>query len=93
MQVVCEATQSQSMKVQVGAFECLVKIMTLYYQYMGIYMQQALFGVRGIPTISYVTLDDSRVLLCCGVIAHRFGHEEHRRDHCIAGHRVLVHSM
>ena len=45
MQVVCEATQSGAIPVQVGAFECLVKIMTLYYDKMGFYMERALFGV------------------------------------------------
>jgi hypothetical protein len=46
MQVVCEATQNPSVSVQVGAFECLVKIMALYYDKMAFYMEQALFGVR-----------------------------------------------
>lgn len=46
MQVVCEATQNPSVDVQVGAFECLVKIMSLYYDKMALYMEQALFGVR-----------------------------------------------
>lgn len=45
MQVVCEATQNPSVSVQVGAFECLVKIMALYYDKMAFYMEQALFGV------------------------------------------------
>ena len=45
MQVVCEATQSQSVTVQVGAFECLVRIMGLYYDKMDYYMERALFGV------------------------------------------------
>ena len=45
MQVVCEATQSPSIQVQVGAFECLVRIMTLYYEKMSYYMERALFGV------------------------------------------------
>ncbi|KAH8084890.1 ARM repeat-containing protein [Cristinia sonorae] len=45
MQVVCEATQNPEVAVQVGAFECLVKIMTLYYDKMGFYMEQALFGL------------------------------------------------
>ena len=45
MQVVCEATQSQSVTVQVGAFECLVRIMSLYYEKMDFYMERALFGV------------------------------------------------
>lgn len=47
MQVVCEATQNPSVAVQVGAFECLVKIMALYYDKMAFYMEQALFGVCG----------------------------------------------
>ena len=46
MQVVCEATQNSNNAVQVGAFECLVKIMSLYYDKMGYYMERALFGVR-----------------------------------------------
>lgn len=46
MQVVCEATQNQNVSVQVGAFECLVRIMGLYYDKMAFYMEQALFGVR-----------------------------------------------
>ncbi|EPS97330.1 hypothetical protein FOMPIDRAFT_1025098 [Fomitopsis schrenkii] len=45
MQVVCEATQSSAVPVQVGAFECLVKIMTLYYEKMSFYMERALFGL------------------------------------------------
>ena len=45
MQVVCEATQNPSVEVQVGAFECLVRIMGLYYDQMAFYMEQALFGV------------------------------------------------
>ncbi|KAK4052277.1 karyopherin Kap95 [Microbotryomycetes sp. JL221] len=45
MQVVCEATQSQSSDVQVAAFECLVRIMHEYYDYMKFYMERALFGL------------------------------------------------
>lgn len=45
MQVVCEATQNSNVSVQVGAFECLVRIMALYYDKMAFYMEQALFGV------------------------------------------------
>jgi importin subunit beta-1 len=45
MQVVCEATQNGAVQVQVGAFECLVRIMSLYYDKMALYMEQALFGV------------------------------------------------
>ena len=46
MQVVCEATQSPNPDVQVASFECLVKIMSLFYDKMQYYMERALFGVR-----------------------------------------------
>lgn len=46
MQVVCEATQSESSEVQVAAFQCLVRIMQTYYDKMRLYMEKALFGVR-----------------------------------------------
>lgn len=45
MQVVCEATQSPSAEVEIAAFECLVKIMSLFYDKMQYYMERALFGV------------------------------------------------
>lgn len=45
MQVVCEATQSGDVNVQIAAFECLVRIMEYYYEKMPFYMQKALFGV------------------------------------------------
>lgn len=45
MQVVCEATQCPSTQVQVSALQCLVKIMSLYYQYMESYMGPALFAI------------------------------------------------
>lgn len=46
MQVVCEATQSTNMKIQVAALQNLVKILSLYYDYMEYYMGPALFAVR-----------------------------------------------
>ncbi|XP_074598648.1 importin subunit beta Fs(2)Ket [Brevipalpus obovatus] len=45
MQVVCEATQSTNENVKVAALQCLVKIMSLYYQYMETYMGPALFAI------------------------------------------------
>ncbi|KDR09654.1 hypothetical protein L798_00780 [Zootermopsis nevadensis] len=45
MEVVCEATQSSDTQVRVAALQCLVKIMSLYYQYMETYMGQALFPI------------------------------------------------
>ncbi|KAI6022914.1 armadillo-type protein [Pisolithus microcarpus] len=59
MQVVCEATQNPSVSVQVGAFECLVKIMALYYDKMAFYMEQALFGL----TVMGMKHSDERVAL------------------------------
>ncbi|CAF4422022.1 unnamed protein product, partial [Rotaria sp. Silwood2] len=44
MQVVCEATQSPNIKIQVAALQNLVKILTLYYDYMEYYMGPALFA-------------------------------------------------
>ena len=45
MQVVCEATQSTDVKVKVAALQCLVRIMSLYYQHMETYMGPALFAI------------------------------------------------
>lgn len=46
MQVVCEATQVKpENKVCVTALQCLVNIMSLYYQFMEPYMRPALFPV------------------------------------------------
>ncbi|KIY69243.1 ARM repeat-containing protein [Cylindrobasidium torrendii FP15055 ss-10] len=59
MQVVCEATQSAAVAVQVGAFEVLVRIMSLYYEKMSIYMEQALFGL----TVVGMKNADERVAL------------------------------
>ena len=49
MQVVCESTQSSRPDVQVAGYECLVKIMQLYYDKMRFYMEKALFGVGAGP--------------------------------------------
>ncbi|KAH8811401.1 armadillo-type protein [Xylogone sp. PMI_703] len=45
MQVVCEATQAQDSRIQQGAFGCLNRIMSLYYDLMRFYMEKALFGL------------------------------------------------
>ncbi|XP_011496012.1 PREDICTED: importin subunit beta-1 isoform X2 [Ceratosolen solmsi marchali] len=45
MEVVCEATQSTNTQIKVAALQCLVKIMSLYYQYMEPYMAPALFPI------------------------------------------------
>ncbi|KAL7297769.1 hypothetical protein TKK_0008804 [Trichogramma kaykai] len=45
MEVVCEATQSTNTQIKVAALQCLVKIMSLYYQFMEPYMSPALFPI------------------------------------------------
>jgi len=75
MQVVCEATQSQSEDVQVGAYQCLVRIMSLYYEKMSFYMERALFGVR------LDVLWNVRVLM----IVNFDGYEESKRKGRSAG--------
>ncbi|VDM39749.1 unnamed protein product [Toxocara canis] len=45
MQVVCEASQCPETPVKVVAMQCLVRIMSLYYQFMEQYMSPALFPI------------------------------------------------
>lgn len=45
MQVVCEATQAADEKLQASAFGALARIMNMYYSYMRLYMEQALYGL------------------------------------------------
>ncbi|VEL23987.1 unnamed protein product [Protopolystoma xenopodis] len=45
MTVVCESTQSPNPQIRVAALQCLVKIMSLYYCHMEMYMGQALFAI------------------------------------------------
>ncbi|KAJ3358263.1 karyopherin beta [Allomyces javanicus] len=45
MQVVCEATQAPEVPVQIAAYQCLIKIVDLYYKYMELYLKKALYGV------------------------------------------------
>lgn len=45
MQVVCEATQAEDLRIQAGAFGCLNRIMGSYYEKMRFYMEKALFGL------------------------------------------------
>ncbi|XP_065052076.1 importin subunit beta-1-like [Rhopilema esculentum] len=45
MEVVCNATQSAQNKVKVVALQCLVKIVSLYYDFMEAYMGPALFRI------------------------------------------------
>ncbi|CAG0913998.1 unnamed protein product [Notodromas monacha] len=59
MKVVCEATQSKSTKIQVIGLQCLVKIMSLYYQYMEEYMGPALFPI----TLNALKSDIDEVVL------------------------------
>lgn len=59
MEVVCEATQSQDSQIKVAALQCLVKILSLYYQYMEPYMAQALFPI----TLEAMKSDNDAVAL------------------------------
>ncbi|XP_017043805.1 importin subunit beta [Drosophila ficusphila] len=59
MEVVCEATQSQDSQICVAALQCLVKVMTLYYQFMEPYMAQALFPI----TLAAMKSDNDAVAL------------------------------
>jgi len=87
MQVVCEATQNGAVNVQVGAFECLVRIMSLYYEKMGLYMEQALFGVSFfLLFISKLAELKLFVVDCCR-------YETSRRACGFAGRRILVHCL
>ena len=60
MQVVCEATQCSDNNVQVAALQNLVKIMSLYYQYMEAYMGPALFAVR---EINFVSIENNVIII------------------------------
>ena len=48
MEVVCNATvATNTTEVKTAALQCLVRIMSLYYRLMEVYMQSALFQVPG----------------------------------------------
>lgn len=57
MQVVCEATQADNNELQAAAFGCLARIMQLYYRYMSVYMEKALYGL----TLSGMQSPDEKV--------------------------------
>lgn len=59
MEVVCESTQSAETQISVAALQCLVKILTLYYQYMEPYMAQALFPI----TLEAMKSDNDQIAL------------------------------
>lgn len=59
MEVVCESTQSTESQIGVAALQCLVKILTLYYQYMEPYMAQALFPI----TLEAMKSDNDQISL------------------------------
>ncbi|CAD5206634.1 unnamed protein product [Bursaphelenchus okinawaensis] len=59
MEVVCQNTQSGDKEVNVLALQCLVKIMSLYYQFMEAYMADALFPI----TINAIKSSEDEVVL------------------------------
>lgn len=85
MQVVCEATQYSATEVQVASFECLVRIMGLYYDKMGFYMERALFGVSCLSQIPERVRCIDFIIL-----AYLSGHETCGRGRCTSSHRILV---
>uniref|UniRef100_A0A1I7S7A1 Importin N-terminal domain-containing protein n=1 Tax=Bursaphelenchus xylophilus TaxID=6326 RepID=A0A1I7S7A1_BURXY len=59
MEVVCHSTQSSDKDVNVLALQCLVKIMSLYYQFMEKYMVSALFPI----TIAAIKSNEDDIVL------------------------------
>lgn len=57
MQVVCEASTSDDKELQALSFAALAKIMSLYYDFMGIYMEKALYSL----TVNGMKSSDDRV--------------------------------
>lgn len=90
MQVVCEATQNSSIEVQVAAFECLVRIMGLYYDKMNFYMERALFGVS-CSQLHFVGLELNTDIIFCE--AYYSGNAKLGREGGSSSCRVLVYSV
>lgn len=59
MEVVCESTQCTDVQISVAALQCLVKILSLYYQHMEPYMAQALFPI----TLEAMKSDNDQISL------------------------------
>lgn len=59
MKVICEATQARDESIVVPAFECLVKVLQLYYPQMELYMAQ---GVAQLTIASMQSPSESIVL-------------------------------
>lgn len=57
MQVVCESSASPDAELQALAFGALAKIMSLYYEFMGVYMERALYAL----TVQGMQSNDDRV--------------------------------
>lgn len=98
MQVVCEATQNGDVNVKVAAYECLVRIMQLYYHQMRYYMEQALFGVS---TFTFQSNLQNKCMDECTdhlhtlilPIAHCIGHARLRGKSGPPGRRILVNGL
>ncbi|CAG0913133.1 unnamed protein product [Notodromas monacha] len=59
MTVTCEATTSNNTQVRVVALQCLVRIISLYYEYMEVYMASALLPI----TLEAMNSDTSELVL------------------------------
>ena len=63
METVCTCTVNKDADIRTMAFECLVKIMTLYYEFMEPYMKSALVGLTTAAMQYTVTHNDEQVAL------------------------------
>ncbi|CUM62517.1 uncharacterized protein PRCAT00000068001 [Priceomyces carsonii] len=72
MQVVCEATQADDTEIQASAFGCLARIMSLYYRFMALYMEKALYGL----TVSGMQSPDEKVACMAVEFWSTVGEEE-----------------
>jgi len=73
MQVVCEATQASDSKTRVAAYECLVKITSLYYSKLAAWMQN-IFNVSYLQRFSiFSALHFLSFVLTCSLIDYTRG--------------------
>lgn len=94
--IVCEATQSSEEQLQVAAFECLVRIMQLYYDNMLLYMEKALFAVS-CTTWSTPRFGENFSMAAKffndQIAAYCRRNEQWRIWCCAASHWILVHCL
>lgn len=85
MMVVCEATQSADEQLQVAAYECLVRIMQLYYDNMLLYMEKALFAVSCATEFTRPSVSNNLIFYAT-LAAHCCRNEQRGTWCCAASH-------